>query len=271
MEVIREKKDEEMEMERRKASSNHQIVDHRLAPYTYTQTSDKEKPTTERIGSDPDPDLDTNPISIAPVPRSYARPQTTSPTRRVRYRECQRNHAASSGGHVVDGCGEFMSSGEKGTAESLLCAACDCHRSFHRKEIDGMFVVKFNSASFDHSHRPTLSRHVSPIMMSFGGGGGGGGGRDPAESSTEDLNKLHQSFSGNAIDQFQYHPKKRFRTKFNQEQKEKMMEFAEKIGWRMSKPEDEEVNRFCREINVKRQVFKVWMHNNKQASKKKDM
>ncbi|ESQ50617.1 hypothetical protein EUTSA_v10022806mg [Eutrema salsugineum] len=265
---VREKKDEKMEMERRKSSANPQILDHRLPPYTYPQTSDKEKPTSKRNGSDPvpDPDLDTSPISVAPVPRSYVRPRATSPSKSVRYRECQRNHAASSGGHVVDGCGEFMSSGEEGTAESLLCAACDCHRSFHRKEIDGMFVVKFNSLG--HSQRPIVSRHVSPIMMSFGGGGGG---RDPAESSTEDLNKLHQSFSGNGVDQFQYHPKKRFRTKFNQEQKEKMMEFAEKIGWRLSKPEDEEVNRFCREINVKRQVFKVWMHNNKQAAKNKDM
>lgn len=255
-------------MANQKSSANHQTLDHRLPSYTYSQTADKEKPTTKRSGSDPDqdPDLDSNPISVAPAPRSYARPQTTSPTRSVRYRECQRNHAASSGGHVVDGCGEFMSSGEDGTEESLLCAACDCHRSFHRKEIDGMFVVKFNS--FGHSQRPLVSRHVSPIMMSFGNGGGGGG---PAESSTEDLNKLHQSFSGNGVDQFQYHPKKRFRTKFNQEQKEKMTEFAEKIGWRMTKQEDEEVNRFCREINVKRQVFKVWMHNNKQAAKKKDL
>ena len=50
-----------------------------------------------------------------------------------------------------------------------------------------------------------------------------------------------------------------------------MEEFSEKIGWRMSKPEDSEVNRFCREINLKRQVFKVWMHNNKQTPKKKEM
>ncbi|KAG2303020.1 hypothetical protein Bca4012_061375 [Brassica carinata] len=264
---VREKKDDKIEMERRQSSPNQNIQDHHhIPPYTHSQTADKEKPTTKRNGSTPDPDPDTNQTSIAPAPRSYARPRTTSPTRNVRYRECQRNHAASSGGHVVDGCGEFMSSGEEGTAESLLCAACDCHRSFHRKEIDGMFVVQFNS--FGHSQRPVVKRHVSPIMMSFGGGGGGG--RDPAESSTEDLNRFHQALSGNGVDQFQHHPKKRFRTKFNQEQKEKMFEFAEKIGWRMNRTEDEAVNRFCREINVKRQVFKVWMHNNKQAAKKKD-
>ncbi|KAJ1273969.1 hypothetical protein BS78_05G027000 [Paspalum vaginatum] len=53
----------------------------------------------------------------------------------VHYRECQRNHAASIGGHAVDGCREFMASGTEGTAAALLCAACGCHRSFHRREV----------------------------------------------------------------------------------------------------------------------------------------
>ncbi|CAG7900633.1 unnamed protein product [Brassica rapa] len=158
--------------------------DHRIPPYTCSQTTEKENPTTIRNGSNPDPDLDTNPNSFAaPAPRSYVRPQTTSLTKSVRYKECQRNHAASSGGHVIDGCGAFMSSGKEGTAESLLCAACDFHRSFHRNKIDGMFVVKFNS--FGLSPRPLVSRHVSPVMMSFARGG-----KDPAESSTEDLNSF---------------------------------------------------------------------------------
>ncbi|XP_066356685.1 mini zinc finger protein 1-like [Miscanthus floridulus] len=54
----------------------------------------------------------------------------------VRYRECQRNHAASIGGHAVDGCPEFMASGADGTAAALMCAACGCHRSFHRREVE---------------------------------------------------------------------------------------------------------------------------------------
>ncbi|KAH0451712.1 hypothetical protein IEQ34_019011 [Dendrobium chrysotoxum] len=44
------------------------------------------------------------------------------------YGECRKNHAASAGGYVVDGCREFMAGGEDG----LKCAACGCHRSFHR-------------------------------------------------------------------------------------------------------------------------------------------
>ncbi|KAL6647536.1 hypothetical protein ACP70R_014973 [Stipagrostis hirtigluma subsp. patula] len=51
----------------------------------------------------------------------------------VRYAECRRNHAASMGGHAVDGCREFLADGEEGTSGALRCAACGCHRSFHRR------------------------------------------------------------------------------------------------------------------------------------------
>ncbi|CAN6174620.1 unnamed protein product [Urochloa humidicola] len=51
-----------------------------------------------------------------------------------RYRECLKNHAVGIGGHAVDGCGEFMAAGEEGTLDALRCAACNCHRNFHRKE-----------------------------------------------------------------------------------------------------------------------------------------
>ncbi|KAG2714300.1 hypothetical protein I3843_03G023400 [Carya illinoinensis] len=56
--------------------------------------------------------------------------------RTVRYAECQKNHAASIGGYAVDGCREFMASGEEGTAAALTCAACNCHRNDHRREVE---------------------------------------------------------------------------------------------------------------------------------------
>ncbi|GAB4845478.1 mitotic fidelity of chromosome transmission-protein [Ancistrocladus abbreviatus] len=61
---------------------------------------------------------------------------STSTVRIVRYGECQKNHAASTGGYAVDGCREFMASGEEGTAGALTCAACGCHRNFHKKEAE---------------------------------------------------------------------------------------------------------------------------------------
>uniref|UniRef100_A0A0D9XDP9 ZF-HD dimerization-type domain-containing protein n=1 Tax=Leersia perrieri TaxID=77586 RepID=A0A0D9XDP9_9ORYZ len=51
----------------------------------------------------------------------------------VRYGECRRNHAATTGGHAVDGCREFIAAAAEGTAAALKCAACGCHRSFHRR------------------------------------------------------------------------------------------------------------------------------------------
>nr|GMC74242.1 mini zinc finger protein 3-like [Ipomoea batatas] len=56
-------------------------------------------------------------------------------TTSVRYAECQRNHAANIGGYAVDGCREFMPSGGDGTAAALTCAACGCHRNFHRRDV----------------------------------------------------------------------------------------------------------------------------------------
>ncbi|KAL0917682.1 hypothetical protein M5K25_012762 [Dendrobium thyrsiflorum] len=50
--------------------------------------------------------------------------------------------------------------------------------------------------------------------------------------------------------------KKRFRTKFTSEQKEKMLSFAEKVGWRLQKQEESVVQQFCQEIGVKRRVLK---------------
>ncbi|XP_021761625.1 mini zinc finger protein 1-like [Chenopodium quinoa] len=63
----------------------------------------------------------------------------------IRYCECQKNHAASIGGYAVDGCREFMASGAEGTSNALICAACGCHRNFHRKEVDAEVVCESSS------------------------------------------------------------------------------------------------------------------------------
>uniref|UniRef100_A0A0E0QRE2 ZF-HD dimerization-type domain-containing protein n=1 Tax=Oryza rufipogon TaxID=4529 RepID=A0A0E0QRE2_ORYRU len=111
------------------------------------------------------------------------------------YRECLKNHAASLGGHALDGCGEFMPSPAANPADptSLRCAACGCHRNFHRRLPEG----------------------------------------------------------------------KRFRTKFTAEQKQRMQELSERLGWRLQKRDEAIVDEWCRDIGVGKGVFKVWMHNNK--------
>lgn len=55
----------------------------------------------------------------------------------------------------------------------------------------------------------------------------------------------------------------RYRTKFTPEQKERMKEFAERLGWRIQRHDDGALERFCVEIGVDRHVLKVWMHNHK--------
>lgn len=65
----------------------------------------------------------------------------------VRYGECQKNHAANIGGYAVDGCREFMASGAEGTSNELICAACGCHRNFHRKEEQTEVVCESSSPS----------------------------------------------------------------------------------------------------------------------------
>ncbi|XP_047061193.1 zinc-finger homeodomain protein 2-like isoform X3 [Lolium rigidum] len=179
----------------------------------------------------------------------------------VRYRECLKNHAVGIGGHAVDGCGEFMAAGEEGSIDALRCAACGCHRNFHRKESDshtGAEAAGVSSTAITaygalppshHQFSPYYRSPAGPMVMGsmlgmpFGSAGPSGSG----------------SGSG----------KKRFRTRFSQEQKDKMQAFAERLGWRIQKHDEAAVQQFCEEVGVKRHVLKVWMHNNKHTLGKK--
>ena len=46
--------------------------------------------------------------------------------------------------------------------------------------------------------------------------------------------------------------------------------FAEKVGWKMQRCDDKMVADFCNEIGIRRGIFKVWMHNNKNTIGRKD-
>ncbi|XWS41220.1 hypothetical protein CRYUN_Cryun17cG0062100 [Craigia yunnanensis] len=196
----------------------------------------------------------------------------------VRYKECLKNHAAAIGGNSRDGCGEFMPNGEKGSIEALKCSACNCHRNFHRKEIecDCRFDCYYSSVGWKlilgpHNYilgspqgYPAAGTLISsrvepppPIIMSYKGGS------IPSETDEKDD-------GGGAAARATGKVRKRFRTKFSQEQKEKMFNFAEKAGWRIQKLDESVVQQFCQEIGIKRRVLKVWMHNNKQSLAKKD-
>ncbi|KAI5083507.1 hypothetical protein GOP47_0003250 [Adiantum capillus-veneris] len=269
----------------------------------------------------------------------------------VRYRECLKNHAANMGGYAVDGCGEFMPSGEEGSLEALKCAACGCHRNFHRREINGSSIGATTSNSMsllalpstvnasntstsnseygegDHNHcntpiagsgaaapfpghynaghmggslLPHLHHHHhhqymqawmgGKLMQPVGAGPGGPhagmhvhhGAHAAGTGGAGQYSYMGMGppgiGSGSGVGGAGHHYMhaggghgggKRFRTKFTMEQREKMFEFSEKVGWRIHKHDEAAVQQFCAEAGVKRHVLKVWMHNNKNTFGKK--
>ncbi|KAJ4915761.1 Zinc-finger homeodomain protein 4 [Raphanus sativus] len=183
----------------------------------------------------------------------------------IKYKECLKNHAAAMGGNATDGCGEFMPSGEVGSIEALTCSVCNCHRNFHRKEVEG----ETPATAISSYHQPPPPRKLMvnhhnirsamphQMIMPIG---------------VSNYRYMHNLESDDFMEQEgvtpasrppPYNQKKRFRTKFTPEQKEKMLSFAERVGWKIQRQEDSVVQRFCEEIGVKRRVLKVWMHNNK--------
>lgn len=157
-----------------------------------------------------------------------------------KYGECQKNHAAAIGGNTRDGCREFMPSGEEGTPEALKCAACNCHRNFHRKGIIPFHPFPLNCLGYRENDINLSTTTTIPIGNRMGGGKMGAG----------------------------RETKKRFRTKFTTEQKEKMLAFAEKAEWKTQMLEEREVQQFCLETGIKKRVLKVWIHNNKSSREK---
>uniref|UniRef100_A0A0C9S7E1 TSA: Wollemia nobilis Ref_Wollemi_Transcript_13792_1558 transcribed RNA sequence n=1 Tax=Wollemia nobilis TaxID=56998 RepID=A0A0C9S7E1_9CONI len=164
------------------------------------------------------------------------------------------------GGHTVDGCGEFMPADKDG----LKCAACGCHRNFHRREVEGE----------ETPPRPDARRRRDPVVAYY---------TPLPHGSSAAAALIHvpmgipesDDLDGNNFNNNNYEHsqgrglKKRFRTKFSQDQKDKMCYFADKIGWKMKKEDEESVLEFCNQVGVGKGVLKVWMHNNKHTLGKK--
>ncbi|CAO2143762.1 unnamed protein product [Urochloa humidicola] len=210
----------------------------------------------------------------------------------VRYRECLKNHAAAIGGSATDGCGEFMPSGEDGSLEALKCSACGCHRNFHRKDLHDAADISadHDDVIYSSGHR-AAHRLLAPAMPPYHRGGTAGA--DPYAAYAAAAARALPPPPGHGHHHHQYvmplsmvhnsesdemdggrggggggggsSSRKRFRTKFTAEQKARMLEFAERVGWRLQKLEEAMVQAFCEEIGVKRRVLKVWMHNNKHS------
>ncbi|KAG8383332.1 hypothetical protein BUALT_Bualt04G0001500 [Buddleja alternifolia] len=162
----------------------------------------------------------------------------------IKYMECLKNHAAAIGGNATDGCGEFMPGGEDGTLEALKCSACNCHRNFHRK---------INM----HTTTTTSNEVVKSIIGGKSSSHDVYNGPAAAAGGTEQLGLglRHDHVEGGSAATMVV--KKRHRTKFTKEQKEKMFNFAEKAGWKIQKVGESEVKGFCQETGIKRKVLKA--------------
>ncbi|KAF2530572.1 hypothetical protein F2Q70_00032029 [Brassica cretica] len=198
----------------------------------------------------------------------------------VTYKECLKNHAAAIGGHALDGCGEFMPSPSSTPSDptSLKCAACGCHRNFHRRDPDDSSLTSAvpppslppSSTTAAIEYQPHHRHHPPPPAPPLP--------RSPTSSSPPPISSSYMllalsgnnlNFAANNLSTHHHHnhhtpgSRKRFRTKFSQTQKDKMHEFADRIGWKIQKRDEDEVRDFCREVGVDKGVLKVWMHNNK--------
>uniref|UniRef100_A0A0E0M176 ZF-HD dimerization-type domain-containing protein n=1 Tax=Oryza punctata TaxID=4537 RepID=A0A0E0M176_ORYPU len=232
------------------------------------------------------------------------------------YRECLKNHAASLGGHALDGCGEFMPSPAANPADptSLKCAACGCHRNFHRRLPEGSppppppplpppaLPAPPMPASVLHG-QPHRGEETPEVRLPGVDGDESDSDSDGSEYDDERSvspppppphlpapvahqpyypSAPHMLLSLGSSGQAQRlppqvmspatapppgggggMPRKRFRTKFTAEQKQRMQELSERLGWRLQKRDEAIVDEWCRDIGVGKGVFKVWMHNNK--------
>ncbi|KAK6129249.1 hypothetical protein DH2020_036958 [Rehmannia glutinosa] len=177
---------------------------------------------------------------------------------------------------------------------SLKCAACGCHRNFHRREPEEPPPPPNATPALEYQPH---HRHHPPPPPARGNNSGSSPNNSPSPppisssyypSAPHMLLALSHGLSGpppdnntpistaaaaiNAISTplLNSSSRKRFRTKFTHHQKEKMLELAEKVGWKMQKRDEDLINQFCTEISVDKGVFKVWMHNNKNTFGKKD-
>ncbi|CAN0923657.1 Zinc-finger homeodomain protein 8 [Linum grandiflorum] len=281
-----------------------------IIPKSSPSTSD-----TDTEAPPPPPPLQTHlqrslSLSNGVIPRRH------HPMLSASYKECLRNHAAGIGGLALDGCGEFMpsspnsssSAASGGEPSSLKCAACGCHRNFHRRESSGHYQqqqsLPFPALQWTHHRNSSLSPSPSPGQTSSGGGAPSPS-MSPSSPAAASPTPQHSIFPSSAPHMLlalsssaaaaaaepnpnHYHNhhhhhqstvgknpakthnpsgeigRKRARTRFTSDQKTRMHDFAERLGWKMLRGnEDKIVEDFCAGIGVRRNVFKVWMHNNK--------
>ncbi|PWA66905.1 Homeodomain-like protein [Artemisia annua] len=168
----------------------------------------------------------------------------------ITYGRCTNNHLTSTGdGLIRDGCGEFMPLRTANPSDSsfLICDACGCHRSFHRENMSMPLMQPMHQVmnypypsrnTHDTPSPPPISSCYYPppphMFQVF----------NPTSLPPPPTTDNNNRPSGSVANQ-----SKHFRSKFTDEKKEKMLEFAIRIGWKILKKDEELVMGFCNELD----------------------
>ncbi|CAF2115295.1 hypothetical protein Bca4012_096701 [Brassica carinata] len=162
------------------------------------------------------------------------------------YKECMRNHAAKLGSYAVDGCREYS---QPSTGD--LCAACGCHRSYHRR-IEVQPSGQVTRARFPFT---SLRRVKQLARLKW----------KAAAEDREEQEEQEEEDTEETSTEERMTVKRRRKSKFTAEQREAMRDYAAKLGWTLKdkRAVREEISIFCERIGVTRYLFKTWVNNNK--------
>ncbi|KAJ7946592.1 Zinc-finger homeodomain protein [Quillaja saponaria] len=167
------------------------------------------------------------------------------------FKECRRNYGVALGNFSLDGCLEFLKAGhEDGTKEALTCAACGCHRNFHRPEIIYTPIFHVNTFVNNVAPVPVPAPALAAIQQANHSGGGG----QQAGGCGGGVRRTEPGLAPRI---------KRKKTMFTDEQKTRLAAFATRLGWKYQRHEHQAIEDFCEELGIERRVFMVWLRNNR--------
>ena len=185
----------------------------------------------------------------------------------VIYRECQRNHSIQP--HrllLLDGCPDFVNLDHNATPElALYCATCGCHRQYHRRE---EVMVQVEPATVEVIHQLAVGVAAPPPHHHHGGAPLPAPQEEDGHHPVPEENLGDGEVEEEKEGEEEWRPewvvrRRERRTRFTPEQRQAMRAYADGLEWRLQGHCEESLCRFCEEIGVSPQVFKVWMKNNK--------
>ncbi|XP_030529128.1 zinc-finger homeodomain protein 5-like [Rhodamnia argentea] len=148
------------------------------------------------------------------------------------------------GKYMVDGCREYC---PKNPNTDLLCAACGCHRNFHRKVT--IFDLEMTETSGNYS--PGGQNIITPKEESF-----------DLEVALPMLDTGGEDERSNQLVTSAQQHKIKPESEFMDELVDQMRAFSERLGWSTRyRTREDEIKGFCAHMGISRTVFKTWLHS----------